>query len=539
MLNRRADKLELLRIAEAVALEKSIDKELIIDSMENGIAKAARSKFGSENEIKVQINRDNGDIGIFRKLLIVENPENLNIEISLDDAIKLNETNKEKKLGDEILQPLPSFDFGRIAAQTAKQVISFNVREAERERQFNDFVDKKDTILSGIVKRLEFGNVIVDLGRTEAIIQKNEMIPRENIKAGDRIKAYCLDVRREPRGQQIFLSRAHAKFMEKLFIQEVPEIYDGLIEIKSSSRDPGSRAKICVKAIDTSLDPVGACVGMRGSRVQAVVNELQGEKIDIVNWSEDPAVVVSNALSPAEVQRVNVDEEGKKLDVILTEENLSKAIGRRGQNVRLATKLLNYEINIMTDQEDSERRQLEFKEKTDNFVKNLELDETLGQLLVAEGFSSIDDIKDSSPADLTKIEGIEEETAKELIERAKEFYQKDQEEIANKIKDLGLENDLINHQGLTPGMLVTLGEQKILTLNDFADLASDELTGGYDVIKGEKVRIKGCLEDFALSKKEADDLIMSAREKAYQDWEMKNGKEKIKVINFWEFQKDN
>jgi len=538
MLNRRADKLELLRIAEAVALEKSIDKELIIDSMENGIAKAAKSKFGSENEIKVEINRDNGDIGIFRKLQIVEKPENTNLEISLEDAVKLNETNKDKKVGDEVLQPLPSFDFGRIAAQTAKQVISFNVREAERERQFNDFIDKKDTILSGIVKRLEFGNVIVDLGRTEAIIQKNELIPRENIKAGDRVKAYCLDVRREPRGQQIFLSRAHPKFMEKLFIQEVPEIYDGLIEIKSSSRDPGSRAKICVKAIDTSLDPVGACVGMRGSRVQAVVNELQGEKIDIVNWSEDPAVVVANALSPAEVQRVNVDNDAKKLDVILTEENLSKAIGRRGQNVRLATKLLNYEINIMTDQEDSERRQIEFKEKTDNFVKNLELDETLGQLLVAEGFSSIDDIKDSEPEALTKIEGIEEDTAKELIERAKEFHQKDQEEIANRVKDLGLDNELINHEGLTPGMLVTLGEQNILTLTDFADLASDELTGGYDVVKGERVKIKGYLEDFALSKQEADNLIMSARDKVYKDWEMKNGKEKTKVINFWEFQEN-
>tara|TARA_Y100000741_G_scaffold39756_1_gene27747 strand:+ start:53 stop:1609 length:1557 start_codon:yes stop_codon:yes gene_type:complete len=518
MLNRRADKLELIRIAEAVALEKSIDKELIIDSMENGIAKAAKSKFGSDNEIEVQINRENGDIGIFRKLLIVEIPENINLEISLEDAKKLSEKNIDKKIGDEILQPLPSFDFGRIAAQTAKQVISFNVREAERERQYNDFKDKKDTVLSGTVKRLEFGNVIVDLlGRTESIIQKNEMIPRENIKAGDRIKAYCLDVRREPRGHQIFLSRAHPKFMEKLFIQEVPEIYDGLIEIKSSSRDPGSRAKICVKAIDTSLDPVGACVGMRGSRVQAVVNELQGEKIDIVNWSEDPAVVVSNALSPAEVQRVNVHSEERKLDVILSEENLSKAIGRRGQNVRLATKLLNYEINIMTDQEDSERRQSEFKEKTDNLVKNLELDETLGQLLVAEGFSTIDDIKDSNPELLSKIEGIETDIAKELIERSKEFYQKDQEEISNKIKDLGLENDLIKHKGLTPGMLVTLGEQKILTLNDFADLASDELTGGYDLIKGERVRIKGYLEDFALSKKEADDLIMSAREKAYQD----------------------
>ena len=422
MLNKRADKLELLRIAEAVALEKSIDKELIIDSMETGIAKAAKSKFGQDNEIKVLIDRANGNIGIFRKLIISENPENINTEISLQNAIELNEENKTKNIGDEVLQTLPSFDFGRIAAQTAKQVISFNVREAERERQFNDFVDKKDMILSGIVKRLEFGNVIVDLGKAEAIIQKNEMIPRENIKAGDRLKAYCYDVRRETRGPQIFLSRAHAKFMEKLFIQEVPEIYDGLIEIKSSARDPGSRAKICVKAVDTSLDPVGACVGMRGSRVQAVVNELQGEKIDIVNWSEDPAILVSNALSPAEVQRVNIDLERKKLDVILTEENLSKAIGRRGQNVRLATKLLNFEINIMTDQEDSERRQQEFKEKTENFVKNLELDETLGQLLVAEGFSGIDDIKDSTTENLMKIEGIEEDTAKALIERAKEFH---------------------------------------------------------------------------------------------------------------------
>ncbi len=515
MLNKRADKLELLRIAEAVALEKSIDKELIISSMENGIAKAAKSKFGQENEIKVQIDRDSGDIGVFRKLTVVDNPENTNTEISLEDAKKIGDENNDKKIGDEVLQILPSFDFGRIAAQTAKQVITFSVREAERERQFNDFIDKKDTILSGIVKRLEFGNVIVDLGRTEAIIQKNELIPRENIKPGDRIKAYCHDVRRESRGQQIFLSRAHPRFMEKLFIQEVPEIYDGLISIKSSARDPGSRAKICVQAIDNSLDPVGACVGMRGSRVQAVVNELQGEKIDIVNWSEDPAIVVSNALSPAEVQRVNVDNDNKKLDVILSEDNLSKAIGRRGQNVRLATKLLNYEINIMTDQEDSERRQIEFKEKTENLVKNLELDETLGQLLVAEGFSSIEEIKDTNTEHLSKIEGIEESTAKELIERANDFYKKDQEEISKNIKDLGLENELINHKGLTPGMLVTLGEQKILKLSDFADLSSDELTGAIDIVKGERVKIKGYLEDFALTKNEADELIMSAREKVY------------------------
>ena len=272
--------------------------------METGIAKAAKSKFGQDNEIKVLIDRDTGNIEIFRKLIIVENPENSNTEINIKDAIKLNEINKDKAIGDEILQPLPSFDFGRIAAQTAKQVINSNVREAERERQFNDFIDKKDTILSGIVKRLEFGNVIVDLGRTEAIIQKNELIPRENIKPGDRVKAYCQDVRRESRGQQIFLSRAHNKFMEKLFSQEVPEIYDGIIEIKSSARDPGSRAKICVKAVDTSLDPVGACVGMRGSRVQAVVNELQGEKIDIVTWSENQATFLANALAPAEVSKI-------------------------------------------------------------------------------------------------------------------------------------------------------------------------------------------------------------------------------------------
>ena len=517
MLNKRADKLELLRIAEAVALEKSIDKELIISSMENGIAKAARSKFGSENNIVVNINRDSGNIEIYRKLTVVEKTENSNTEITLKDASLLDENNKEKKIGDEILQVLPSFDFGRIAAQTAKQVISFNVREAERDRQFNDFIDKKDTILSGIVKRLEFGNVIVDLGKAEGIIQKNEMIPRENIKAGDRVKAYCLDVRREQRGQQIFLSRAHPKFMEKLFTIEVPEIYDGLIEIISSARDPGSRAKICVKAKDNSLDPVGACVGMRGSRVQAVVNELQGEKIDIVNWSEDLAIVAASALSPAEILRVNVDANQKKIDVILTDENLSKAIGRRGQNVRLATKLLNHEINILTDQEDSERRQLEFKEKTENFVKNLELDETLGQLLVAEGFSSIEDIKDTTIDNLTKIEGIEEETAKELIDRSKEFYQKDQEEISNRIKNLGLDNNLIELPGLTPGMLVTLGEQKILSLVDFADLASDELTGAYDVVNGEKVKIRGYLEDFALSRQEADSLIMSARKIVYKD----------------------
>ena len=515
MLNQRSDKLELIRIAEAVALEKAIDKDLILSSMESGIEKAAKSRFGLENNIKVTIDRLTGNIDIYRVLTVTENPTNHNTEISLAEAKKISKKNIDKKVGDEILETLPTFDFGRIAAQTAKQVITQNVREAERERQYNDFKDKKDQILSGIVKRLEFGNVIVDLGKTEGIIRKDEMIPRENIKTGDRVKAYCYDVRRETRGQQIFLSRGNPKFMEKLFLQEVPEIYDGLIEIKSSARDPGSRAKICVNAKDTSLDPVGACVGMRGSRVQAVVNELQGEKIDIVHWSEDPAVLVVNALSPAEIQKVIIDNNYRKLDVILDEENLSKAIGRRGQNVRLASKLMDYEINILTEKEESERRQTEFKEKTDNLVKNLELDETLGQLLVAEGYSSIEDIEQTSVDKLTKIEGIDEKTAKELIDRAKEFLKKDAEEISKKIKELGVAEDLINLKGLTQGMLVTLGEQKILNLKDFAELASDELTGGYDIIKGEKIKIKGYLEDFALTKKEADDLIMSARNIVY------------------------
>jgi len=514
MLNQRSDKVELLRIAEAVAAEKSIDAEIILSSMELAIQKAAKTKFGSENDIRAKIDRENGNISLHKVLTIVESPENLDTEISLEHAKKIQ--NKENiKVGDEIFEQLPPIDFGRIAAQTARQVITQSVRSAEKERQYNDFIGKKDEILSGMVKRLEYGNVIVDLNRAEAIIKKEELIPREVLKTGDRIKAYCYDVIRENKGQQIFLSRASPKFMEKLFFQEVPEIYDGIIEIKSSARDPGSRAKICVHSKDSSIDPVGACVGMRGSRVQSVVNELSGEKIDIVHWSEDVASLVVSALAPAEIQKVIIDDQNRKIEVILTEENLSKAIGRRGQNVRLASKLIDFEIDILTEKEESERRQTEFKEKTDNLVKNLELDETLGQLLVAEGYSSIEDIEQTTVDNLTKIEGIDEKTAKELIDRAKEFLKKDAEEISKKIKELGVAEDLINLKGLTQGMLVTLGEQKILNLKDFAELASDEVTGGYDIIKGEKVKIKGYLEDFALTKKEADDLIMSARNIVY------------------------
>jgi len=510
MLNQRSDKLELLRIVEAVATEKSIDREIILSSMESAIEKAAKTKFGLDNNIRATIDRESGDINLHKVLKIVETPINFNTEISLEHAIE-KEKKENVKIGDEIFEQLPQVDLGRVAAQTARQVITQNVREAERERQYNDFIEKKGEILSGIVKRLEYGNLIVDLNRAEAIITKDELIPREILKMGDRIKAYCYNVIRENKGQQIFLSRAHPKFMEKLFFQEVPEIYEGIIEIKSAIRDPGSRAKISVYSKDSSIDPVGACVGMRGSRVQSVVNELHGEKIDIIHWSEDPAVLVVSALAPAEIQRVIIDDQNRRIEVILTEENLSKAIGRRGQNVRLASKLINYEIDILTAKEESEKRQLEFKDKTEIFIKNLEVDETLGQLLVAEGFSSIEEIHQSTLEEILKIEAIDENTAKELKERAEEYLKKEKEDIGKKLKELGVEDVLINFKGLTPGMLVTLGEKKIKTLKDFADLSTDELIGSYDEKQGKRFKIEGFLEEFALAKNEADDLIMNAR----------------------------
>ena len=510
MLNQRSDKVELLRIAESVAIEKSIDKEIILTSMESAIQKAAKTRFGFENDIRAIINRENGDISLHKVLKIVENPENFNTEISLENA-KKQKKKEDINIGDEIFEQLPPVDFGRIAAQTARQVITQSVRAAERERQYNDFIDKKGEILSGIVKRLEYGNVIVDLNRAEAIIRKEELIPREILKTGDRIKAYCYDVIRENKGQQIFLSRAHPKFMEKLFFQEVPEIYDGIIEIKNSARDPGSRAKICVYSKDSSIDPVGACVGMRGSRVQSVVNELHGEKIDIVHWSEDPAALVVSALAPAEIQKVIIDDQNRRIEVILTEDNLSKAIGRRGQNVRLASKLMEYEIDILTEKEESEKKQADFKEKTEIFVKNLEVDETLGQLLVAEGFVSIEEINQSSVEEIMKIEGIDESTAKELKERSEEYLKKEKETIEKKLNELGLEEGLINFKGLTPGMLVTLGEKKIKTLKDFAELSTDELVGSFDEKKGKRFKIEGYLEEFALTRNEAENLILNAR----------------------------
>ncbi len=517
MLNRGLDKQELLRVVDSVANEKSIDKELILSSMESAIQKAAYNKFGFDNEIEAKINRENGSIKIHKVLQIVEKVNDPVREVSLEKANSISKENKDLKVGDKIYEELPQIDFGRIAAQSAKQVISQRVREAEKNRQYDDFIEKKGQIISGIVKRTEYGNVIVDLGRAEGIIRKEELIQREILKNGDRVKAYCYDVKKDVRGHQIFLSRAHPQFLARLFFQEVPEIYEGVIEIKAVARDPGSRAKICVNSKDSSLDPVGACVGMRGSRVQTVVNELQGEKIDIIKWTEDLPTLVSESLSPAEIQKVLIDEQNKRIDVILSEENLSKAIGRRWQNVRLASQLINYEIDILTEKEDSERRQAEFKERTQNLINSLEVDETLGQLLVSENFQSTEEVAQSKIEDISKIEGIEEQTAKELISRAKEFLEKEKIEIAKKLKELGVEEALINLPGMTQGMLVVLGDQNIKKLKDFAELASDELIGGVDEIKGKKIKINGYLEDFALSKEEADNLIMSARKIVFKD----------------------
>src|SRR6056300_1026794 len=512
MLNNRIDSTELIRIADAVADEKSISKDLVLTSMESAIEKAARTRYGTENDIYVAIDRTTGKIELGRKLKVVEKVLNSHSEISLEDAKAKQE---DAKIDDIINEELPPIDFGRIAAQTAKQVISHQIRDAERDRQFEEFKDKVGEILSGIVKRSEYGNIIVDLQKSEAIIRREELIPRENLKNGDRIKAYCYDVRRESKGPQIFLSRAHPQFLAKLFYQEVPEIYEGTISIKSVARDPGSRAKICVQSKESSIDPVGACVGMRGSRVQAIVNELQGEKIDIINWTDDASSLVKSALSPAEVMKVIIAEDEKRIEVVIDENNLSKAIGRRGQNVRLASKLLDYEIDILTDKEESEKRQSEFKENSSKLIQALEIDTTMAQLLVSEGFNTVEKISEANVKDFLKIDGFDEETAGELKNRAKEFIQEEAEEISKKIKELGIHEDLANHKGLSLGMLLILGEDNIKTLKDFAELSTDELIGGYDEIKGKREKFDGILEEFDISRKDADDLIMRARKKVF------------------------
>ena len=495
MLNRGLDKLELLRIVESVANEKSIDKELVIESMESAIQKAALTKFGNDNSIEVTIDRKNGEIKIKKVFEIVEKPEDVSREITLEQAKKIEKQNKDLKVGDKIFEELPQIDFGRIAAQSAKQVISQRVKEAEKTRQYEEFIDKEGQILSGIIKRLEYGNVIMDLGKAEGVIKKDELIPREILKTGDRVKAYCYEVKKEIKGHQIFLSRAHPQFLARLFFQEVPEIYDGIIEVKSVSRDPGSRAKIAVYTKEKSIDPVGACVGMRGSRVQAVVNELQGEKIDIVLWSEDIATFVVNALGPAEVDKVIIEEDLKKIDVIVPDEQLSLAIGRKGQNVRLASSLSGWSIDILTTSQESDRRNEEFKNLSQKFISQLDVDEVIAHLLVTEGFSSIDEVALVSLEELTSIEGFDENLSKELIERAKACVEKIRIENLSKLKESGFDDYLLNNQFFNTNQLMKLNENQIKTRDQLADLSNSEL-----------------IEIFReMDKEKADEIIMDSR----------------------------
>jgi N utilization substance protein A len=506
-----ANRLELLQIADAVAREKSIDRKIVIQAMENAIQKAAKSRYGAENDIRCEIDPKTGETRLTRVLAVVENVENEATEIRLADAQRRN---PEAKTGDLIAESLPPLEFGRVAAQNAKQVIVQQVREAERDRQFAEYKDRVGEIINGTVKRAEYGNVIVDLGRAEGIIRRDEMIPRETPKYGDRIRAYIYDVRREQRGPQIFLSRARPEFMARLFAQEVPEIYDGVVEIKSVARDPGSRAKIAVVSKDSSIDPVGACVGMRGARVQAVVNELQGEKVDIIQWSPDAASFIVNALAPAEVSKVVLDEDSARIEVVVPETQLSLAIGRRGQNVRLASQLTGWDIDILTEQEESERRQKEFTERTQMLMDALDVDEVIAQLLVTEGFASVEEVAFVDLAEIAHIEGFDEGTAEQIQSRAREYLEQQEAERDAKRRELGVADELAEVQGVTTAMLVAFGEHGIKTLEDLADCATDDLIGWTERKKdkdSEPVRHKGVLDGFEVGKKEAEDLILSAR----------------------------
>ena len=504
-----ANRLELLQIADAVAREKSIDKAIVISAMEEAIQKAAASRYGIENNIKAQIDTETGSITLMRLLDIVEKVEDFSTQINLEDA-KLK--NPEAILGgDPIEEELPPIDFGRVAAQSAKQVIFQKVREAERERHYEEFKDRVGEIISGVIKRVEYGTVIVDLGRAEAVIRKDALLPREVYKPGDRVRAYIMEVRREIRGPQIFLSRTHSDFMANLFAQEVPEIYDGIIEIIGVARDPGSRAKIAVLSKDSSIDPVGACVGMRGSRVQAVVNELQGEKIDILSWTDDIASFVVKALQPAEVQKVVLYESEQRLEVVVPEEQLSLAIGRRGQNVRLASSLCGWDIDILTEDQESERRQKEFQERTNLFMEALDVDELLSQLLVTEGFNDISELAYVDLKEISNIAGFDEDTASEIQARAADFLNKETKELEEKCKALGIADDLLGVEDLSLKMIVALGENEVKTLEDFAYCSSDDLLGWDEIVEGEKKHEEGILEGFDINISQANDLIMSAR----------------------------
>ena len=506
-----ANRLELLQIADAVAREKAIDRGIVIAAMEDAIAKAARSRYGAETDVHAEIEPKTGDLRLTRHMLVVEVVENPSNQITLEGARKHHPA---AQVGDTIADPLPPLEYGRIAAQSAKQVIVQKVREAERDRQYAEYKDRIGDIVNGIVKRVEYGNVVVDLGRGEAIVRRDEMLPREVFRNGDRIRAYIYDVRREPRGPQIFLSRTHPQFTAKLFAQEVPEIYDGIVEVKAVARDPGSRAKIAVISRDSSVDPVGACVGMRGSRVQAVVNELQGEKIDIIPWSPDIATFVVNALAPAEVAKVVLDEDKERIEVVVPDAQLSLAIGRRGQNVRLASQLTGWDIDILTEQEESERRQAEFESRTKIFVEALNLDEVVGQLLASEGFGSIEELALVDQKELAGIEGFDEDTARELQERAKEYLDKLEGELDAKRIELGVEDAVKDVPGVTTKMLVALGENGVKTVEDLAGCATDDLTGWTERKDGESKHEPGFLDGLDVSREDAEAIIMQARLKA-------------------------
>ena len=503
-----ANRLELLQIADAVARDKSIDKNIVISAMEDAIQKAAKTRYGSENEIRAEIDPKTGQTNLARLLEVVEVVENKATEIDLKQARKKN---KEAEIGDFISEELPPIEFGRIAAQSAKQVIFQKVRDAERDRQYDEFKDKIDEVISGIVKRVEYGNVIVDLGRNEAIIRRDELLPRESFRSGDRVLAYIQDVRREPRGPQIFLSRTSNNFMAKLFMQEVPEIYDGIVEIISVARDPGSRAKIAVHTSDNSIDPVGACVGMRGSRVQSVVNELQGEKIDIVKWSPDIATFVISSLAPAEATKVVLDEEIERIEVVVPDDHLSLAIGRRGQNVRLASQLTKWDIDILTEAEESERTQNEFNEKSEIFIQALDVDEVIAQLLVSEGFLSIEDLVFVETSEISSIEGFDDDTAVEIQSRAKTFIEEEGKKQDAKRKELGVQDDLAQIDGMTTNMLVALGENDIKTLDDFAGCSTDELFGWVEKTELGSKKQNGLFTGFDITMEKIEEMILNAR----------------------------
>ncbi|NVO56851.1 transcription termination/antitermination protein NusA [Rhodobacteraceae bacterium B1Z28] len=505
-----ANQLELLQTAEAVAREKMIDPGLVVEAMEESLARAAKSRYGAEMDIRVSIDRKTGKATFTRVRTVVtdEELENYQAEMTVEQARQYMEA---PEVGNVYVEEVPPVEMGRIAAQSAKQVILQKVREAERDRQYEDFKDRAGTIINGAVKREEFGNVIIDLGGAEAVLRRNDKIGRESYRPNDRVRAYIKEVRREVRGHQIFLSRTAPEFMAELFKMEVPEIYDGIIEVKAVARDPGSRAKIAVISYDGSIDPVGACVGMRGSRVQAVVNELQGEKIDIIPWNEDQPTFLVNALQPAEVSKVVLDEEAGKIEVVVPEEQLSLAIGRRGQNVRLASQLTNLDIDIMTEIEESARRQKEFEARTGLFMDSLDLDEFFAQLLVSEGFTNLEEVAYVELDELLVIDGVDEGTAQELQTRAREHLEAQAKAALDAARALGVEDSLIEFEGLTPQMVEALAKDDVKTLEDFATCADWELAGGWTTVDGERIKDDGVLEPLGVTLEEAQDLVMTAR----------------------------